>query len=64
MPKKKTPASQGGEYMTLNGQTYFQIGKTCIKVTEHFPEAGPSMADQLVDVITYSVRSGDLDKIA
>ena len=64
MDKKKTPVSQGGEYVTLNGQTYFQIGKTRIKVTEHFPEAGPSIADQLVDVITYSARSGDLDKIA
>ena len=64
MAKKKTPASQGGEYMTLNGQTYFQIGKTRIKVTEHFQEAGPSMADQLVDVITYTARSGNLDKIA
>ncbi|MDE7325564.1 MAG: hypothetical protein K2N63_04660 [Lachnospiraceae bacterium] len=64
MPKKKTPASQGGEYVTLNGQTYFQIGKTRIKVTEHFLEAGPSMADRLLDVITYTARSGDLDKIA
>lgn len=64
MAKKKTPASQGGEYVTLNGQTYFQIGKTRIKVTEHFPEAGPSIADQLVDVITYTAKSRDLGKIA
>ena len=64
MPKKKTPANPNGEYVTLNGQQYFQIGKTRIKVTEHFPEAGTSMADQLVDVIIYTARAGDLDKIA
>lgn len=64
MPKKKTPANPNGEYVTLNGQQYFQIGKTRIKVTEHFPDAGPSVMDRLADVITYTDRSRGLDKIA
>uniref|UniRef100_UPI0025B774DD hypothetical protein n=2 Tax=Bacteroidales TaxID=171549 RepID=UPI0025B774DD len=46
-----------GKCITIDGIHYFVIGKTRIKVTEHFQEQGPSLAALLEDVITYNARS-------
>lgn len=46
-----------GKCITIDGIHYFVIGKTRIKVTEHFQEQGPSLVALLEDVITYNARS-------
>lgn len=46
-----------GSYMTINGTLYFLIGKTRIKVTEHFPDGGPTVTELVEDVITHSAKS-------
>ena len=46
-----------GTCITIDGIHYFVIGKTRIKVTEHFQEQGPSLTKLLEDVITYSAKS-------
>lgn len=46
-----------GKCITIDGIHYFLIGKTRIKVTEHFQEQGPTLTKLLEDVITYSAKS-------
>lgn len=46
-----------GKCITIDGVHYFVIGKTRIKVTEHFQEQGPSLTELLEDVITYTAKS-------
>ncbi len=43
--------------ITIDGIHYFVIGKTRIKVTEHFQEQGPTLTKLLEDVITYTAKS-------
>lgn len=50
---KKKPV----ECITTDGVHYFVIGKTRIKVIEHFQEQGPSLTKLLEDVITYTAKS-------
>jgi len=45
-----------GELLTINGTQFFVVGKTRIKVTEHFPEKGPSMSNLLEDLIVYTAK--------
>lgn len=46
-----------GKCITIDGIHYFVIGKTRIKVTEHFQEQGPSLTTLLEDVISYTAKS-------
>ena len=46
-----------GTYTTIGGTLYFVVGKTRIKVTEHFPKKGPQLSDLLEDVITYTAKT-------
>ena len=46
---------------TIDKSRYYNVGKTRIKITEHFPEQGPSVTDLLEDVI---VHMGDRKKSA
>ena len=41
----------------LDGEKFFYIGNTRIKVSEHFNDKGKSIEDLLEDVIKYSVKS-------
>ena len=41
----------------LDGEKFFYIGNTCIKVSEHFNDKGRSLEDLLEDVIKYSAKS-------
>ena len=40
-----------------DGDMYFYVGNSKIKVTEHFNDKGKSIEDLLEDVINYSVKS-------
>ena len=40
-----------------NGEMYFYIGNTKIKVSEHFAKDGKPLEDLLEDVIKYSAKS-------
>ena len=40
-----------------DGEMYFYVGDSKIKVTEHFNDKGKSIEDLLEDVIKYSVKS-------
>lgn len=51
--RSPAPASRG-ELLTINGTQYFVLGKTRIKVTEHFPEKGPSISSLIEDLIIYT----------
>ena len=41
----------------LDGEKFFYIGNTRIKVSEHFNKDGKPLEDLLEDVIKYSVKS-------
>ena len=41
----------------LDGEKFFYIGNTRIKVSEHFNDKGKSIEDLLEDVIKYSAKS-------
>lgn len=45
-----------------NGQDYFYIGNTRIKVVEHFPDAGPSLCDLMERMILYDIRQQGADE--
>ena len=40
-----------------DGEIYFYVGNTRIKVSEHFNDKGKSIEDLLEDVINYSAKS-------
>ena len=40
-----------------DGEMFFYVGNTKIKVSEHFNDKGKSIEDLLEDVIKYSVKS-------
>ncbi len=42
-----------------DGQEYFHIGKTSIKITEHFPEKGRTMGELIEDLILYAARQDE-----
>ena len=42
-----------------DGQRYFYIGKTRIKITEHFPEKGKTMGELIEDLILYAAREDE-----
>lgn len=46
-----------GEYTTANDTLYFIIGKTRIKVTEHFAAEGKTVTDLIQDLILYEAKS-------
>lgn len=52
-----TAPPSSGSYATIDGTLYFIFGKTKIKVTEHFPEGGPTVTDLMEDVISHSAKS-------
>lgn len=52
-----TALPSDGNYLTVNGTLYFIVGKTRIKVTEHFPQTGPTVTDLVEDAISYSAKS-------
>lgn len=52
----KDASAPKGELLTINGTQYFVVGKTRIKVTEHFPEQGPSMSSLIEDLIIYETK--------
>ena len=47
-----------------DGQLYFIHGKTCIKVTEHFPVDGKSLNTLLEDVIQFTAKQDDENCLA
>ncbi len=51
-----TTSPSNGTYIMDNGTLYFVIGKTKIKVTEHFPTGGPTVTDLLEGAISYSAK--------
>lgn len=57
MAKKKPATAPSGEYVTIDGTLYFIVGKTRIKVTEHFAQEGKSLSDLLEDVIIHIAKS-------
>ena len=42
-----------------DGQEYFYIGKTRIKITEHFPEKGKTMGELIEELILYAARQDE-----
>ena len=42
-----------------DGQEYFYIGKTRIKITEHFPETGADMRELMAKMILSAARQTD-----
>lgn len=46
-----------GNYVTINDTLYFIVGKNRTKVTEHFPQEGPTISELLEDVIKYTAKS-------
>ncbi len=52
----KATSAPKGELLTINGTQYFVVGKTRIKVTEHFPEQGPSISNLIEDLIIYEAK--------
>lgn len=52
----KDTRAPAGELQTIDGTQYFVVGKTRIKVTEHFPEQAPTMASLIEDLILYTAK--------
>lgn len=46
-----------GNYITIDGTLYFVVGNARIKVTEHFPQTGPTITDLVEDAISYNAKS-------
>ena len=40
-----------------DGTTFFIVGNTCIKVSEHFNKSGKQVTDLLEDIIMYSGKA-------
>lgn len=49
--KQYTDADKAFYGVNEEGQEYFYIGKTRIKVVEHFPDTGPSLCDLMKRMI-------------
>lgn len=45
-----------GTTVTINGNQYYIIGKTRIKITEHFPSGGKQIDELLTDLIAHKIR--------
>ena len=48
--------NQGFYSVDQTGQTYFCIGNTRIKITEHFLEKGKTMGELIEDLVLYAAR--------
>lgn len=55
--QNKNDHTSSDDYVTINGTLYFVVGKTRIKVVEHFQQSGPEIMDLLENIITYSAKS-------
>lgn len=71
MPIKKVNRSLTGQVFGIgryryskDGQLYFIHGKTRIKVTEHFPVAGKSLNTLLEDMIQFTAKQDDENRLA
>ncbi len=45
-----------GPIVTIDGQQYFVMGKTRIKITEHFPAKGKTIDELLSDYIQKKIK--------
>ncbi len=50
------PNGPGGTTVTIDGTQYYIIGKTRIKITEHFPASGKQLDELITDLITHKIR--------
>lgn len=46
-----------GRMEIINGTQYFICGQTRIKVTEHFKERGPELADLMEKLIVFTAKN-------
>ena len=58
MPEGGTDISMDKAYYTVDedGQAYYVIGRTRIRITEHFPETGKSMGERIEDLLLTVAR--------
>ena len=45
-----------GQTVIENGEQYFIMGKTRIKITEHFPADGKRLDELITDLITHKMK--------
>ncbi len=50
------PDRPEGKTVKVNGVQYYIIGKTRIKITEHFPASGKQIDELMTDLIAYKIR--------
>lgn len=53
---KAGPNGPSSRIVTINGEPFYIIGKTRIKITEHFPAAGRSVDELVVGLIANKIR--------
>lgn len=54
--KETGPNGPEGTTVTINGNQYYIIGKTRIKITEHFPASGKQLDELISDLIIHKIR--------
>ena len=52
----RTIPASAGQTITENGTEYFVIGKTRIKITEHFSLEGKRIEELVTDLITQKIK--------
>ena len=57
--KQFTDADKAFYGVDEDGQEYFYIGKTRVKITEHFPDEGKSIGDLIEDMVFYDAGLDD-----
>ena len=50
------PNGPTGKTVTINGEEYYIMGKTRIKITEHFPASGKQIDELITDLIINKIR--------
>ena len=45
-----------GQTVIENGEQYFIMGKTRIKITEHFPAKGKQLEELITDIIVHKMK--------
>ncbi len=56
--REKQFGDMDGAFYTVeeDGREYCQIGKTRIRITEHFPEKGRTMGELIEELVLYAAR--------
>ena len=50
------PSGPSGKTVIIDGEEYYIMGKTRIKITEHFPASGKQLDELVTDLIVQKIK--------